>query len=163
MTIKSAILLITSALQCFFPLLTQAEEITTAHISETAFHGTKVKMYKSPNCDCCAAWAKHLQKFGYQVTTHKRDDMDVVKTTYGVSSKNSSCHTALIEGYVIEGHVPAEDVNRLLRERPNIVGLTAPGMPMHSPGMQAANKKPHGYDVLAWMQDGQVTIFHHYP
>jgi len=123
----------------------------------------QVQMYKSPNCACCTGWAKHLEKNGYQVSTHQRDDMDAVKAQHGVSSKISSCHTALVGGYVIEGHVPAEDVKRLLKERPDIVGLAAPGMPMHSPGMQTVGETPHGYDVLAFTRDGKTSVFHHYP
>ncbi len=122
----------------------------------------KVVMYKAPNCKCCTGWAEHLRQDGFSVTIHKREDMDAIKTKFGVSDKLASCHTALVDGYVIEGHVPAADVERLLKERPDIVGLTAPGMPMKSPGMQAVGQKPQGYTVLAFDKDGNTTVFHRY-
>lgn len=122
----------------------------------------QVVMYKAPNCECCTGWADHLRQAGFNVVEKKRDDMSAIKSEYGVSDKLASCHTAIIDGYVIEGHVPAADVERLLSERPNVVGLTAPGMPMKSPGMQAVGKAPKSYDVLAFSKDGTHTIFSHY-
>jgi len=122
----------------------------------------QVVMYKSPNCECCDGWAGHLQKAGFTVKVNKRDDMDAIKAANGVPKRLASCHTALIDGYVIEGHVPAQDIQRLLKERPDIVGLTAPGMPMKSPGMQAAGKIPQGYDVLAFDKTGASKVFTHY-
>ncbi|MDQ6956553.1 MAG: DUF411 domain-containing protein [Mariprofundaceae bacterium] len=123
---------------------------------------SEVVMYKSPTCGCCTGWAEHLRKSGFTVVENKRDNMDAIKSEYGVPEKLSSCHTALIDGYIIEGHVPAADVERLLKERPNIAGLTAPGMPMKSPGMQAVGQKPQGYDVLAFDKNGKTTVFQHY-
>ncbi len=122
----------------------------------------EVVMYKSPNCECCTGWADHLRKEGFTVVVHKRDDMDVIKAKYGVDQKLASCHTAIVDGYVIEGHVPAADVERLLTERPDIVGLTAPGMPMKSPGMQKSGQTPKNYDVLAFDADGKSRVFTHY-
>jgi len=88
--------------------------------------------------------------------------MDVIKAKYGVTQKLASCHTAIVDGYVIEGHVPAADVARLLKERPDVVGLTAPGMPMKSPGMQKPGQTPKNYDVLAFDADGKSQVFTHY-
>jgi len=122
----------------------------------------EVIMYKPVSCECCSGWADHLRAQGFNVVTKKREDMDVIKTKYGVTDKLASCHTAIIDGYVIEGHVPAADVERLLKERPDIVGLTAPGMPMQSPGMQAVGKAPKGYDILAFDKDGSSKVFTHY-
>ncbi len=122
----------------------------------------EVVMYKSPNCECCTGWADHLRKEGFTVVEKKRDDMDAIKAKYGVTQKLASCHTAIVDGYVIEGHVPAADVERLLTERPNIVGLTAPGMPMKSPGMQKSGQTPKNYDVLAFDADGTSRVFTHY-
>jgi len=169
MTIKQSFVSIAATLVLILPMLTQAGEanvnLPKMPLLQAPLSATQhpVKMYKSPNCDCCTGWAEHLKKNGYQVTTYTREDMDIVKSKYGVSAKLRSCHTALVGGYVIEGHVPAEDVTRLLNEHPDIVGLTAPGMPMQSPGMQAEGQKPHGYDVLAFTQDGKITVFHSYP
>ncbi|MDX8398533.1 MAG: DUF411 domain-containing protein, partial [Mariprofundaceae bacterium] len=89
--------------------------------------------------------------------------MDAIKTKYAVTKKLASCHTAIVGGYVIEGHVPAADVERLLKQRPaNVIGLSAPGMPMKSPGMQSAGQAPQGYDVLAFSKDGTSKVFSHY-
>jgi len=123
----------------------------------------QVVMYKSPGCECCSKWAEHMKGEGFSVTEYKRDDMDAIKAKNHVTEKLASCHTAIVDGYVIEGHVPAADVERLLKERPaNVVGLTAPGMPMKSPGMQHVSQKPQGYDVLAFDKDGKTTLFHRY-
>jgi len=123
----------------------------------------EVVMYKSPSCGCCSTWADTLKTNGFTVVEHKTEDMDVIKEKYGVSDNLSSCHTALIEGYIIEGHVPAADVQRLLKEKPaGVVGLTAPGMPQQSPGMQPDMLEPKNYDVLAFDKDGNTTVFSHY-
>jgi len=121
-----------------------------------------ITMYKSPNCDCCGDWAKHMEQAGFTVIEKKRDDMGAIKSKYGVSERLASCHTAIIDGYVIEGHVPAEDVIRLLKERPTVVGLTAPGMPMHSPGMQKEGLPPRAYDVLSFTANGESSVYRHY-
>jgi len=139
---------------------------TTAAVSSTKQPAQPLKpevvMYKPPTCDCCTGWAEHLRKDGFTVVVHKRDDMDVIKSKYGVTDKLASCHTAIVDGYVIEGHVPASDIERLLTERPDVVGLTAPGMPMKSPGMQKSGQQPHGYDVLAFDKNGKSKVFSHY-
>ncbi|MDQ6998513.1 MAG: DUF411 domain-containing protein [Mariprofundus sp.] len=142
----------------------KAVDNTTAQATEPANKKTmpEVVMYKSPNCECCTGWAEHLSKNGFTVIEHKRDDMDAIKSKYGVTDKLASCHTAIVDGYVIEGHVPAADVERLLKERPDVVGLTAPGMPMKSPGMQSVGQTPKGYDVLAFDHDGKSHVFTHY-
>lgn len=128
----------------------------------TSSIATEVVMYKNPSCGCCAGWAKHMRKAGFTVKELPREDMSAVKNKYGVSDGLASCHTAIVDGYVIEGHVPASDVLRLLKERPNIVGLTAPGMPMHSPGMQAEGQTPKHYDVLAFDKQGKAKVYHRY-
>lgn len=95
--------------------------------------------------------------------TEMREDMGAIKSKYGVTEKLASCHTALIGGYVIEGHVPAADVKRLLKEKPaDIVGLTAPGMPMKSPGMQAEGLPPKGYSVIAFKKNGSTKVYTRY-
>jgi len=139
-----------------------AKEIAPVVASESAKAGPEIVMYKSPTCGCCGSWAEHLSDAGFTVKEIKSDDMDAIKVKYGVSENLASCHTALIDGYIIEGHVPAADVQRLLKERPDIVGLTAPGMPQKSPGMQNKGQKPEGYDVLAFDKDGKVSVFSHY-
>jgi len=124
---------------------------------------TEVVMYKSPTCGCCSGWADTLKSAGFTVVEKKQEDMDVIKEKYGVPGDLSSCHTAIVGGYIIEGHVPAADVQRLLKEKPaNVVGLTAPGMPMQSPGMQPEMLEPKNYDVLAFDKDGNTTVFSRY-
>jgi len=125
---------------------------------------TAVTVYKSSTCPCCDGWIKHLGKEGFDVKTEIRDDdMDKIKADNGVTEKLASCHTAKIGGYVIEGHVPAADVKRLLKEKPtDIVGLTAPGMPMKSPGMQAEGLPPKGYNVIAFKKDGSTEVYTRY-
>lgn len=123
---------------------------------------TEVEMYKDPNCGCCGDWAKHLNAAGFRVTERLSDDMAAIKEKYGVAAHLASCHTAIIDGYIIEGHVPADDIRRLLKERPAVLGLTAPGMPMHSPGMQPEGLPPKGYDVLSFDKHGKITVYRHY-
>lgn len=123
---------------------------------------TEVVMYKDPSCGCCGTWAKHLRDAGFTVTEHNRTDMDVVKAHYGIAPQLASCHTAVVEGYLIEGHVPADDIKRLLNEKPAVAGLTAPGMPMQSPGMQAEGLPPKNYDVLSFDKDGNSRVYSSY-
>jgi len=135
---------------------------SSANIKTASAAGKDILMYKSPTCGCCGNWAEHLRGAGFTVVEKKQENMDAIKVKYGVPEKLASCHTAIIDGYIIEGHVPAADVERLLKERPDIVGLTAPGMPMKSPGMQSVGQKPKGYDVLAFDKDGNSHVFSHY-
>ena len=118
---------------------------------------TEVVVYKSPTCGCCSKWVDHLRDEGFHVITHNRKDMNTIKAENGVTRKLASCHTSLVEGYVIEGHVPARDIKRLLEEKPAIAGLAVPGMPMGSPGMEGANEDP--YDVLTFERKGQTKVF----
>ncbi|NQY26290.1 MAG: DUF411 domain-containing protein [Piscirickettsiaceae bacterium] len=123
----------------------------------------EIVVYKSATCTCCHKWVTHLENEGFTVQAHNREDMNNVKSSLGVIPGLASCHTAVIDGYLIEGHVPASDIKRLLTERPkNIVGLTAPGMPRFSPGMQAEGQPPRGYDVLTFDEDGNTHVFSQY-
>lgn len=114
-------------------------------------------VYKDPNCGCCAKWISYMGAQGFQVTAKDTSDMNAVKQAAGVPTMAKSCHTAHIQGYVIEGHVPAEDVKRLLAEKPDLKGLAVAGMPLGSPGMEANMKQP--YDVLALHKDGSTSVF----
>ncbi|MBA2780558.1 DUF411 domain-containing protein [Billgrantia kenyensis] len=123
--------------------------------------GNVVEMYQDPNCGCCTDWADHLRESGFEVNQHKTRDMRSIKIEHGVTPELSSCHTALIDGYVIEGHVPAADIKRLLEERPDVVGLTVPGMPHGSPGMETG--RYDDYAVLTWQhEDRTPAIFSEY-
>lgn len=115
-------------------------------------------VYKSPTCGCCGAWIQHMKNNGFTVTFHDVKDVQPYKKKYGVPSDMASCHTAIIDGYVVEGHVPAADVKRLLKERPQVIGLAVPGMPVGSPGMEMGNRKDP-YDTVAIQKDGSVKVF----
>ncbi len=118
-----------------------------------------VEVYKSPTCGCCSKWVDHLRHNRFTVRTTDTEDMDAVKARYKVPAALQSCHTAIVGGYVIEGHVPASDVQRLLKERPAIVGIAVPGMPVGSPGMEVPGQKPAAYDVVAFDKTGRTTVF----
>ncbi len=122
----------------------------------------EITVYKSPTCGCCTDWEVHLEKEGFKVISHKERNMNRIKKSLGVKSHLASCHTAVIDGYVIEGHVPANDIKRLLKERPPVAGLTAPGMPQHSPGMQPPGERPRGYSVLTFDKEGRTRVFTRY-
>lgn len=101
----------------------------------------------------------HLRASGYPVRTEDRDDLTPIKRKLGVPEAIQSCHTAVVEGYVVEGHVPADVIDRLLRQRPSIVGLAVPGMPVGSPGMEAPGRAPDRYQVLAFDREGRTTVY----
>lgn len=125
--------------------------------SPGAAEGHTVTVYKNPSCTCCSAWAEHIRKAGFPVVAIDTNDLEPVKRRYGVAPEQAACHTALVNGYVIEGHVPAADIRRLLAERPAITGLAVPGMPVGSPGMEGAYKQQ--YKVLAFTQGKRTTVF----
>jgi hypothetical protein len=118
-----------------------------------------VEVYKSPTCGCCANWVEHLKKAGFTVHATNVDDMTKLKASHNVPRAVQSCHTALVDGYVIEGHVPASDVQRLLKERPAVAGIAVPGMPIGSPGMEVEGRKPDAYDVVTFDKQGQTKVF----
>jgi hypothetical protein len=121
-----------------------------------------ITIYKSPTCGCCARWVDHVRAAGFAATVHDTPDMDPIKARYGVPKALQSCHTALVDGYVVEGHVPAADVLRLLRERPKVKGLAVPQMPAGSPGMEMGGAADP-YDVVAFSADGKTTrVFAHH-
>lgn len=117
---------------------------------------------KTPTCGCCHLWVEHMQKAGFKVEVHDVDDMTPVKERVGVPYGKGSCHTAEVGGYFIEGHVPAEDVKRLLAEKPNAKGLTVPGMPMGSPGMETPDGRVQPYAVELVAKDGSTSPFAHH-
>ena len=119
-----------------------------------------LKVYKSPSCGCCSKWIDHMRANGFDVTVEDMDDVSPIKARYKVAQPLESCHTAIVDGYVIEGHVPAADVKRLLKERPKVVGLTIPGMPQSAPGMDVTPHQP--YEVLAFDVRGKTTVYAKY-
>ena len=114
-------------------------------------------VYKTPTCGCCRSWVDHVRESGFRVTATDLSDVTPVKTTHRIPTDLYSCHTALIGGYVVEGHVPAADIRRMLAERPDIIGIAAPGMPSGSPGME--NGLVDRYDVIAIGKDGSRKVW----
>jgi len=119
---------------------------------------TPITIYKSRTCGCCAKWVDHVREDGFRTTVHDEEDMDRLKDAWGIPKPVRSCHTAKVEGYLIEGHVPAADIHRLLAERPKVAGLAVPGMPAGSPGMAEPGEEG-GYEVVAFEFDGSTTHF----
>ncbi len=117
----------------------------------------EIVVYKSPTCGCCNSWIKHLQQNGFTIEAHNSSDMQQVKNDMGIPRKLSSCHTAKVGDYVIEGHVPADVIARLLKEKPKFKGLAVPGMPMGSPGMEGPRKDP--YKVIAFDEKGNMGVY----
>jgi hypothetical protein len=114
-------------------------------------------VYKTEGCGCCNGWVEHLQAAGFEVDARNVRDLMSVKLDAGVPADLSSCHTALVDGYVVEGHVPAHVVKRMLAERPEATGIAVPGMPVGSPGMEGANPKP--YEVQVFDRQGGRTVY----
>lgn len=120
-----------------------------------------IVVYRSPTCGCCSKWLDHLKKHQFNVEDIVTDDMAAIKKKYGVPGNLSSCHTAIVEGYVIEGHVPAGDIKSLLKMKPKVTGLSVPGMPAGTPGMEMGGKKDP-FQVVAFDKEGQTQIFNNY-
>ena len=134
-----------------FPILAQAEADATA--------APRIVVNKTPTCGCCGLWVQHLEKAGFVTEVHNMDDLGAVKQRVGVPYGMGSCHTAEIDGYFVEGHVPAADIKRLLRERPSATGLTVPGMPAGSPGMEVPSGQVDRYDVFLVGKDGMTSVY----
>jgi len=126
-------------------------------LSRQPSEAADVVVFKSPTCGCCNNWVDHLKASGYSVTVRNQRDLSPVKAQMGVPHSMESCHTATVGGYVIEGHVPADVIARLLKEKPAIKGLAVPGMPMGSPGMEGPRKD--NYDILTFDDRGKTTVF----
>ena len=116
-----------------------------------------VDVYKSPYCGCCEKWVEHLQQAGFAVRTHDVNDVPAARQRLGMPERLGSCHTAKVAGYVVEGHVPAADIQRLLKEKPKAIGLAVPSMPPGSPGMESP--KPVPYNTLLVQSGGATTVF----
>jgi hypothetical protein len=119
-----------------------------------------ITVYKSETCGCCEDWVTHMEESGFEVMVVNRDNLAPVKAMAGVKPELASCHTGLVDGYVIEGHVPAADVKRLLEQKPAVRGLTIPGMPQSAPGMDIPGSP---YEVLSFDNQGNSAVFSRYP
>ena len=124
---------------------------------------TPIKVYKNPSCGCCTGWVEHLQKNGFSADVTATRDRSSVHQQMGVPRDKGACHTAVVGGYFIEGHVPAEDIRRLLEQKPDIAGLAVPGMPVGSPGMGNPKYPAMDYNVLAIDKEGKASVFSHHP
>lgn len=125
-----------------------------AHAADT------IEVWKDPGCGCCTKWVDHLKAAGFQVRAHDVNDMNAARAKNGVPQALGACHTARVGGYAIEGHVPATEIRRLLKERPAAAGLAVPGMPLGSPGMESDRTQP--YDVLLFNAEGRTRVYRHY-
>ena len=128
-----------------------------------AFAGEySIEVYKSPQCGCCEKWIAHLEQNGFKVVAHNEENMSAIKSKFNIAPELQSCHTAVINGYFIEGHVPAQDIKKLLAEKPAIKGLAVPGMPSGAnvPGMETSAEKLK-FDVLAVDKDGTKVYARH--
>jgi hypothetical protein len=121
-----------------------------------------IDVYRSPDCRCCGGWIDHLKTQGFEVQDFPTPDIEAVKQKYKVPDNLTSCHTAIVNGYVIEGHVPANDVKHLLQEKPNVSGLSVPQMPVGTPGMETGNKKDP-FTVFSFAPNNKVMVFNDYP
>src|SRR5215208_431855 len=145
----SRLILITLALASFaLVAATAAQQIPERPLME---------VFKSPTCGCCANWVKHMQANGFNTT--EVNDLTQIKKSRGVPADAQSCHTAVVNGYVVEGHVPAADVRRLLKEKPAVAGIAVGGMPVGSPGMETPYVKAEPYTVLSFDKNGAARVF----
>lgn len=122
---------------------------------------TELVMYKNPGCKCCTKWAQYLEHNGFNVTIKPSNQMPAIKADKGVPYQLSSCHTAVVDGYVVEGHVPVQEIYRLLAQRPDAIGIAVPGMPQGSPGMETGRVEP--YQVILFEENGNQKVYANYP
>jgi hypothetical protein len=117
----------------------------------------QIAVYKTPTCGCCQGWVDHVEKAGFHTEVLDLQSLASIKQQAGIPSDLASCHTSMVDGYFVEGHVPADAIQRLLSERPDIAGIAVPGMPMGTPGMEGSYRQP--YDIIAVGHDGSRTVF----
>ncbi len=130
--------------------------------TEPAYTGTlDMTVYRSPSCGCCGIWVEHALKHGFKVKDIKTESIEALKQKYNIPTELASCHTTIIGGYVMEGHIPADDIKRFLSEKPALAGLAVPGMPIGTPGMEARDLK-QPFQVLAFNHKGEIEVFKEY-
>jgi hypothetical protein len=133
-----------------------------AQVTRSSAKPTPMTVYKSSSCGCCAKWVEHVRANGFEPTIHDEEDMDAVKARLGIPQGVQSCHTAVVGKYLIEGHVPAADIKRLLEQQTKTIGLAVPGMPSATPGMAPPGAKIGGFEVVAFALDGTTRSFARY-
>ncbi|NOT11881.1 MAG: DUF411 domain-containing protein [Methylococcaceae bacterium] len=125
--------------------------------SKTETDKPDIVVYRSPTCGCCEKWIAHLKQNNFNIHAIVTDNVQSIKDKYGVPQEMASCHTAIVDGYVVEGHVPAKDILTFLKAKPKVTGISVPGMPKGTPGMEMGGKDP--YDVVSFDRDHRVEIF----
>ena len=146
-------------------ILRAATLATTVLVASPLWAEETVEVLKSASCGCCIAWGEHMREQGFAVSEKNVSlvELNTAKNEAGLREEHKSCHTAYVDGYVVEGHVPAEDVRRLLTERPDAIGLAVPGMPFGSPGMGEPGPDAEPYDVLLVRRDGSTEVYSSHP
>ena len=146
-------------------ILRAATLATTVLVASPLWAEETVEVLKSASCGCCIAWGEHMREQGFAVSEKNVSlvELNTAKNEAGLREEHKSCHTAYVDGYVVEGHVPAEDVRRLLTERPDAIGLAVPGMPFGSPGMGEPGPDAEPYDVLLVKRDGSTEVYSNHP
>ena len=130
-----------------------------AELPQLAPEPTPIRVWKSSTCECCRKWVEHIRANGFEPSVYDEEKLEQVKDELGVPEKVRSCHTAQVGSYLIEGHVPASDIRRILKERPKIAGLAVPEMPPLTPGMAPPDVKPRDFEVLSFLSDGTTRSF----
>jgi hypothetical protein len=151
----------------FFPavlfsmLFTVACSEDASNVANKSEAVVKMEVFKQASCGCCKKWISHMEDAGFDVKARNRVSLNVIKKEFGVAPRYQSCHTAVAEGYVFEGHIPADIVQRFLDDRPEgVIGLAVPGMPVGSPGMEVGDRLDP-YDVLVMKKDGTTEVYAH--
>ncbi len=129
--------------------------------AETEKQPLVIEVYRSPSCGCCGKWIEHLKNNKFEVNDHVTNEVQAIKDKYGVPANMASCHTALVNGYVIEGHVPASDIRKLLKIKPSVIGISVPGMTVGTPGMEMGDKK-EPYKVVSFDSEKNYKVFSSY-
>jgi hypothetical protein len=132
--------------------------LLVATVSAQAPALTKMTVFKSPTCGCCAKWVEHMKKAGFDLTVTDTDNVSLIKAEHKVPSNLAACHTAIVNGYVVEGHVPEDVIRKMLAEKPKISGIAVAGMPMGAPGMETEGI-PQTYDVMAFDATGASHVY----
>lgn len=158
MQVKSLCLALSVTLALPYPL--QAGESPARAAASAAQPAPSITVYRSEYCGCCKDWLAHLRQHGFKVIDTPTEDMGAIKDKLGVTPQLASCHTGVVDGYVVEGHVPADDIKRLLKARPKVAGIAVPGMPHGSPGMETGRKD--AYQVVAFDRQGRIDVFNTY-
>jgi hypothetical protein len=148
--LAATVVVVAGSAAAFSPLL-------DARPAAPATAPTEITVYKTPTCGCCSAWIDHLKENGFVVKAKDVPDLTALKRHYGVTPNLASCHTGFVDGYVVEGHVPADVIARLLKEKPKVKGIAVPGMPMGSPGMEGPRSER--YDVVTFDSTGKTAVF----